>query len=63
MAEIEMTGNADNIKRAVEKAMQKAARMVGGSLEGHAKELCPVDTGLLRNSITFALGGEPPNIT
>lgn len=42
--------------------MHQAARMIGGTVEGHAKELCPVDTGLLRNSITFAIGGEAPNI-
>ena len=37
--------------------------MIGGSIEGHAVELCPADTGLLRNSITFALGGEAPRKT
>lgn len=41
--------------------MKKAARMLGGAIEGHAKEYCPVDTGLLRNSITFALSGEQAN--
>lgn len=43
--------------------MRKAARMIGGSVSGHAMEAAPVDTGLLRNSITFALGGEAPAIT
>lgn len=51
------------VERVTEEAMRKAARMIGGSVEGHAKELCPVDTGLLRNSITFALGGQEPQIT
>lgn len=27
--------------------------------ERYAKESCPVDTGLLRNSITHAIGGQP----
>lgn len=31
--------------------------------EGYAKRLCPVDTGLLRNSITHAAGGKPPAIS
>ena len=63
MGNAELTSNAQAVGKAVLKAMQRAARMIGGSAEGHAKEACPVDTGLLRNSITFALGGEAPAIT
>ena len=58
---VEVSSNVREVKRATEKSMLKAARMIGGSIEGHAKELCPVDTGLLRNSITFAIGGQMPN--
>lgn len=63
MGNVTVTSNRMRIINVTEKALKTAARMIGGSLEGHAKELCPVDTGLLRNSITFALGGEAPNIT
>lgn len=49
------------VEKATEDAMKKAATMIGGAIEGHAKELCPVDTGLLRNSITYALGGSEVN--
>lgn len=28
---------------------------IGATAEGHAKQLCPVDTGRLRNSITHAV--------
>jgi len=38
----------------VKVAMEK----IGGIVEGHAKELCPVDTGLLKNSICHGLGGQ-----
>lgn len=62
MSSIQVSSNVTSVEKATEKAMKKAARMIGGTLEGHAKELCPVDTGLLRNSITFAIGGEEPNI-
>ena len=62
MSGIEVSSNIHEVKRATEKAMMKAARMIGGTVEGHAKELCPVDTGLLRNSITFAIGGQAPAI-
>lgn len=59
---VEVVSNRREVERATEKAMKTAARMIGGTVEGHAKELCPVDTGLLRNSITFALGGQATSI-
>lgn len=35
---------------------------VGSTAEGYAKENCPVDTGLLRNSLTYAISGEKPHV-
>ena len=60
----------DNTKEAIEaknEAVKKALYAVGMHLEGEAKEELEntprrVDTGLLRNSITFALSGEAPQI-
>lgn len=54
-------GNPDDrLNRAIERALE----MVGGVVESAAKEILTangsVDTGLLRNSITHALGGEYP---
>ena len=63
MASVEVVSHKESVLRATEKALKKAARMIGGSMSGHAVEGCPVDTGLLKNSITFALGGEAPAIT
>lgn len=63
MSDLQIISHKTDVERAVEKALHKAARMIGGSAAGHAAEACPVDTGLLRNSITFALGGEAPAIT
>ncbi len=63
MNEVQLVSNITYVRKATERAMKKAARMIGGTVAGHAVEACPVDTGLLRNSITFALGGEPPEIT
>ena len=60
--EVTFTDNSDHVKRQVGQAIAKSARMIGGTLEGHAKEYCPVDTGLLRNSITYAIGGESPSV-
>jgi len=48
-----------------EKAVEKALRLVGGRAERAAKEtisdMGAVDTGFLRNSITYALDGESAN--
>ena len=63
MSSITVISNRREVEKATEKAMQKAARMIGGTVAGHASEAAPVDTGLLKNSITFAIGGEPPEIT
>lgn len=63
MSDIQVVSHKREVEKATEKAMKKAARMIGGAVAGHAVELAPVDTGLLRNSITFALGGQSPAIT
>jgi len=65
MAEIkDAPGNPD---KKVDKAIEKALRYVGGLAERYAKEtisdMRAVDTGFLRNSITWALDGEPANIS
>ena len=56
--------NSGSHKRRLEAAIKKALMMVGGVIESAAKEQLTangsVDTGLLRNSITYALGGEYP---
>lgn len=48
---------------AVNAAVVRGLEKVGLLAEGYAKQLCPVDTGRLRNSITHALDGEAPAIT
>lgn len=44
--------NSNEIKNAVRQAADRALERIGMQAEGYAKELCPVDTGNLRNSIT-----------
>ena len=61
MGEVQVTSHASEVRRRLRDAMEKAAKMIGGTVESHAKEYCPVDTGLLRNSITYALSGQPAN--
>ena len=45
-------------KAAIMAALRTGLRMVGMQAESYAKDLCPVKTGNLRNSITYAIGGE-----
>lgn len=43
----------DELRQGYERALLR----IGLAAEGYAKKKCPVDTGLLRNSITFAVSG------
>jgi len=44
--------NSSLVKEATKVALRIGLEAVGLQAEGHAKVLCPVDTGNLRNSIT-----------
>lgn len=60
MADVEFTITVDNtelVKKASKAAIIRGLEAVGIQAEGYAKALCPVDTGLLRNSITHAISG------
>lgn len=61
--EIYVDSHRDDILRELEQRIPVAMEECGLAAEGYAKRLCAVDTGLLRNSITHALDGEPPAIT
>lgn len=60
---VEIHDNTEHFKEQLEQKMPSILKAIGQTAEGYAKEDCPVDTGLLRNSLTFALAGEQPNIT
>lgn len=57
MADIEIKDNRhqtfDELQRAIETALEECGLVA----ESYAKTLCPVDTGLLRNSITHTKKG------
>lgn len=53
--------NSDEVKKAFESALPPALEAVGAQAEGYAVDACTVDTGLLRNSITFAISGQRAN--
>lgn len=64
MGNVELIPAPGNPDDKINKAIEKALVMAGGIIESAAKEQLTangsVDTGLLRNSITYALGGEYP---
>ena len=64
MGSIEVVPAPGNPGDRIDRAIEKALTMIGGLIESAAKEQLTangsVDTGLLRNSITYALGGEYP---
>lgn len=62
MGEIVIQSHAKSVKKEIMKNAKNALMIIGMKAEGYAKSLAPVDTGLLRNSITFALGGEQTSV-
>lgn len=52
------TSHADECKKKVREAVERGLRKVGATIAGYAADLAPYHTGLLRNSITFAISGE-----
>lgn len=63
MSDVQITDHSAEYLNDVEAALETALEAVGVHLEGEAKEELEnsprrIDTGLLRNSITYALDGE-----
>lgn len=51
-----------DVEKYTEESILQALEMIGLKAESYAKMKCPVDTGLLRNSITHAISGGGPAI-
>lgn len=61
----QLTDNTDEVLRALDENVEKALEMIGLQASGYAAlnlEDNPrrIDTGLLRNSITYAIAGQAP---
>ena len=59
---IDIRIESDNVQEILDTLNDRidvALEAVGAQAENYAKMKCPVDTGLLRNSITHALSGKP----
>lgn len=55
MANIDVISHVDEVILKTTMALARALEQAGAAAEGHAKDLCPVDTGALRNSITHQI--------
>ena len=60
--EIILNDNSPMVKRAFEEACLKALERCGVQGEGYAKDLAPVDTGNLRNSISHKVDSKEPAV-
>lgn len=63
MTDVNVKDNSEEVLEAAKKAFKRGLTAIGLTAERHAKKdpNMPVDTGLARNSITFALSGEKAN--
>jgi hypothetical protein len=62
--EVSLVDNTDLVLQATDEQIEMALIAIGAKMESHAKaDYVPVDTGRLKNSITFALAGGPAQIS
>lgn len=62
MSNYRVKDNTKEVLSAMEKAIERGLEAIGLTAEGHAKKNeTAVDTGLLRNSITYAVSGKSAN--
>jgi hypothetical protein len=54
--------NVDAVLDALPEAIERALEALGLQCEGYAQLGCPVDTGLLRNSIVHAVSGQTTSL-
>lgn len=59
--DVKIVDNTKKVIDAKDEAVEAAFEIIGGLMERYAKQSTPVDTGLLRNSITYCLDGERPS--
>lgn len=61
--DVRVESHVEDLIKAKDNAIERALEKIGLQCEGYAIELCPVDTGLLRNSLTHAVGGSSPSVS
>ena len=55
---VEFEDNSPEVLNALKNAVNRGLKACGETAVGYAQRLCPVDTGRLRGSITYAVDGE-----
>lgn len=62
--DVSLIDNKELVLQATDQQIEMALIAIGAKMESHAKaDYVPVDTGRLKNSITFALAGGPAQIS
>lgn len=62
--DVSLIDNKELVLQATDRQIEMALIAIGAKMESHAKaDYVPVDTGRLKNSITFALAGSPAQIS
>lgn len=59
---VEIHDNSKEVSAAIKAVLLRGLEKIGLVAEGYAKELCPVDTGNLRNSITHVVDEQEPAV-
>lgn len=59
---IEYNDNSNDVLKFLDAGTYNGLTAIGFRAETYAKKGCPVDTGLLRNSITFAVAGHKSHV-
>ena len=59
---VDVTDNSDKVLSEFKAAILRALERCGSQAEGYAKDLAPVDTGRLRNSISHKVDEEEPAV-
>lgn len=59
---VEIVNNSDEIRRQIKDAIIRGLERCGMQGESYAKDLVPVDTGNLRNSITHKVDTSEPAV-
>jgi HK97 gp10 family phage protein len=58
VAKVDVKDFSKDVKSAYEQARERSLEIIGLTAEKYAKEITPVDTGRLRNSITHKVDGK-----
>lgn len=58
-----LKSNRPEVQAELERRINNAAKRCTGEMERHAKRMCPVDTGRLRNSVTTAIEPDDDSVS